>query len=404
MSAQEEHLNFNDQFCAHNYSPLSIILSHGEGCWVSDIEGKKYLDVHSAYSGLNFGYQHPRLLKVAHEQLDKLTLTSRAFYTDQLGPFCKELAEFCNMEMVLPMNTGAEAVETAIKLARRWGEERKGVGENQSEIICFEGNFHGRTTTIVSFSDSESARKGYGPFTPGFHLAPYGDIAAVEKLLSKNTVGILVEPIQGEAGIIIPPDGFLKELRDLCSAHQILFLADEIQTGICRTGKIWCCEHEDVVPDVYIIGKSLGGGIVPISAVVSNRNILDIFTPGSHGSTFSGNPFACAIAREVLKLVGDEKPHQRAAELGEYALKRLKEHSLKSVEEVRGRGLFIGVDIKKEFGKAKKVCEALSKAGVLCKDTRDYSIRIAPPLIISKEDLDFGLDTIIKVLDKLNMP
>ena len=387
-----------DTYCAHNYSPLHVVLESGQGCWLTDVEGKKYLDLHSAYSGINFGHSHPRLLKVAHEQLEKVTLTSRAFVTDNLGFFCKELAEFCGMQMVLPMNSGAEAVETSIKLARRWGYEKKGVEENKAEIICFNDNFHGRTTTIVSFSDSEGGRKNYGPFTDGFTLVPYGDAASVRKKITKNTVAVLVEPIQGEAGIIFPPVGFLTELRTICDEHNVLLIADEIQTGFCRTGFRFACDAESVKPDVYVLGKSLGGGIMPISAVVASSDLLGIFTPGTHGSTFSGNPFACAIAREVLKVIQEEEPEKNANVIGDFIFKSLKEKNLKKVEAMRGRGLFIGIDIKHEFGKAKKICEQLKDHGVLCKDTRDYSIRIAPPLCITKREAEIALEALYAVL------
>ena len=387
-----------EQYCAHNYSPLHVVLTKGEGCWLTDIEGKRYLDIHSAYSGINFGHSNKRLLKVAHEQLDKLTLTSRAFVTDNLGLFCKELSLFCGMEMALPMNSGAEAVETAVKLARRWVYEKKKVESDKAEIICFSDNFHGRTTTIISFSDGASSRAGYGPYTEGFPIVPYGDIEATKKAINKNTVAILIEPIQGEAGIIFPPEGFLKALRKVCTENNVLLIADEIQTGFCRTGTRFACDHENVKPDIYILGKSLGGGIVPISAVVSSKEILSIFTPGTHGSTFSGNPFACAIAREVLALIDDEKPEDNSLQLGEYFLSELHKANLKKIEAIRGKGLFIGIDIKHEFGKAKKICEALKDEGVLCKDTRDYSIRIAPPLAITHEEADFALGILKKVL------
>ncbi len=394
----KEHLELNEAYCAHNYSPLKVVIASGDGVWLTDIEGKRYLDIHSAYSGINFGHSNPKILKVAHAQLDTLTLTSRAFYSDQLGLFCKELAELCRMEMSLPMNTGVEAVETAVKLSRKWGYEKKGVATNCAEVICFSNNFHGRTTTVISFSDSEGSRKGFGPYTPGFKVVPYGDIEAVKKAVTANTVGVLVEPIQGEAGILFPPEGFLRSLRELCTTNNILFLADEIQTGFCRTGKVFACEHEGVEPDVYILGKSLGGGIMPVSAIVSSREIMEVFTPGTHGSTFSGNPLGCAIGREVLKIIRDEKYEVRSHELGEYLMGELSKRTLNKVKEIRGKGLFIGIDIHKEYGKAKNICEQLKEEGVLCKDTRDYSIRIAPPLVISKDEIDWALERLIRVL------
>jgi ornithine--oxo-acid transaminase len=394
----EDHFALLEQYCAPNYAPLHVVLASGHGCWLTDVEGKRYLDMHAAYSGINFGHSNERLLKVAHQQLDTLTLTSRAFVTDNLGLFCKELAEFCGMEMTLPMNSGAEAVETSIKLARRWGYERKKVELNKAEVICFNDNFHGRTTTIISFSDAASSRTGYGPFTEGFPLVPYGDIEATRRAITKNTVAILVEPIQGEAGIIMPPEGFLRDLRALCTEHNILLMADEIQTGFCRTGARFACDHEQVRPDVYILGKSLGGGIVPISAVVASRELLSVFTPGTHGSTFSGNPFACAIAREVLRLIDEEKPELNSKSQGDYLLQRLEAAQFEKVEAVRGRGLFIGVDIKHEFGKAKRICEALKDKGILCKDTRDYSIRIAPPLCVTRDEIDQALSVLSTVL------
>ncbi len=398
MTTHDEHLALNEQYGAHNYAPLKVVIVKGEGVWLTDIEGKRYLDAHSAYSGINFGHSNPAILAAAHKQLDKLTLTSRAFYTDQLGFLLKELSEFCGMEMMLPMNSGAEAVETALKLARKWGYQRKGIEEDKAEIICFANNFHGRTTTIVSFSDSTIARKDYGPYTPGFHIVPYGDLAAVEAVICENTAAVLFEPIQGEAGIIIPPAGFVAGLRKLCTEHNVLLLADEIQTGFCRTGTVFACEFEEVIPDLYILGKSLGGGVVPISAIVGSRDLLSLFTPGSHGSTFSGNPFACAIAREVIALMKSEHYEKNSLELGAYLVERLTDAALPKVEEIRGRGLFVGVDIKKEYGKAKAICEILMGEGVLCKDTRDYSIRIAPPLTITKEELDWAIERFIKVL------
>jgi ornithine--oxo-acid transaminase len=395
--SSQEHISTTEKYSAHNYHPLEVVICRGKGAWVWDVEGKKYLDMLSAYSALNFGHGNDRLLSVARSQLDKLTLTSRAFFNDQLGPMCQELAELCGLDVVLAMNSGAEAVETAIKGARKWGYDVKGVAQDQAEIICFTNNFHGRTTTIVSFSDSKSSRTGFGPFTPGFKLAEYGNIDQLKNAITKNTVGVLIEPIQGEAGILIPPDGYLRQVRELCIANNILMLADEIQTGLCRTGKLFACDHEGVKPDMYIIGKSLGGGIVPISAVIGRRDVMDVFTPGIHGSTFGGNPFACAIAREVIALIKDEEPEKRSQELGLFFVDELRKIKSPKFGEIRGRGLFVGVDIKPEHGSAKKYCLDLKDHGILCKDTRSQTIRFAPPLIIEKAQLEMALDTIAKV-------
>jgi len=396
--ASHDYIKLAQDYSAPNYAPLDVVLVRGEGSWVWDAEGNKYLDMLSAYSAMNWGHLNKRLIDRAKEQLGILTVTSRAFYNDQFSLFAKELAEFCNSESVLVMNSGAEAVETALKGARRWGYAEKGIEDGKAEVICFSGNFHGRTTTIISFSDSDESRKNFGPFTPGFKLCPYGDAEALEKMITPNTVAILVEPIQGEGGVKIPQSGFLKQVREICTKNKVLFLADEIQTGLCRTGKIFACEYEGVTPDLYIIGKSLGGGIVPISAVVGRKEILDLFTPGSHGSTFGGNPFACAIAREVLALIKEEKPHDRALETGEYLLTKIEELKSPVVEALRGRGLLIGIDVKAESGKAKHFCHLLKDRGILCKDTRQQTIRLAPPLNISREDVDWAVEQLRAVL------
>ena len=393
-----EHIRLTEAYSTHNYSPLEVVISRGAGAWVWDVEGRRYLDMLSAYGALNFGHSNPRILKVAHAQLDKLTLTSRAFYNDKLGPLCERLARLSKLDAVLLMNSGAEAVESAIKIARKWGYEKKGVPDNHAEIICLGQNFAGRTTTIISFSSSPSAKEHFGPFTPGFTIVPFGDAAAVEAAITPNTVAVLVEPIQGEAGIIVPPDGYLREVVAICRAHNVLFIADEIQTGMCRTGRIFACEHEDVIPDIYTIAKSLGGGIVPISAVIGRQEVMDVLTPGTHGSTFGGNPFACAVALEVLNIIEEERPHERAAELGAYLLQALTQIQSPLVSAVRGKGLFIGIDIKPEHGPAKKVCHDLMDVGLLCKDTRVQTLRLAPPLNIERSEIDWAIERLAQVL------
>lgn len=390
----KEIIELTEKFAANNYAPLEVVINRGQGAWVEDVDGKRYLDFLSAYSSLNFGHCNPRIVQAAHKQLDTLTMVSRAFHAENVGQLCKELAELCGKEKVLLMNTGAEAVETSIKCVRKWGYEVKQVPDGAAEIIVFDGNFHGRTTTIVGFSASELSRNGFGPFAPGFVRVPYGDSKAVEAAITPNTVAVLVEPILGEGGVIIPPDGFLSDLRELCTRNKVLLVADEIWTSLGRTGKIFACDHEGVVPDIYLMAKSLGGGITPISAVIANNDIMKVFTPGSHGSTLGGNPFACAVALAVLALVREEKPEQRAAELGAYMLERLKSMQSKYITQIRGRGLMIGVDIDSAAGTAKDFCKKLKKEGVLCKDTHQQTIRMAPPLIISREDLDWGLERV----------
>ena len=392
-----DHIALTEEFSAHNYAPLDVVLSEGEGAWVRDVEGRRYLDLLSGYSALNFGHRHPRLIAAARAQLDRLTLTSRAFYNDKLGLLCRDLATLCGLDSVLLMNSGAEAVETAIKASRKWGYEVKGVPPDEAEIICCSNNFSGRTTTIISFSTAPSARQGFGPFTPGFVIGPYGDAAGIGALMTPRTVAVIVEPIQGEAGIIVPPVGFLRDLRQLCTERSVLFVADEIQTGLCRTGEVFACDHEQVKPDVYILAKSLGGGIVPISAVVGRGEVMSVFTPGTHGSTFGGNPLASAIALEVLALIREEQPHLRARELGDYFLGRLRAIPSDILGEIRGRGLFVGADIRPAAGTAKHFCHLLQDEGLLCKDTREQTIRFAPPLVISREDLDHALAGIERV-------
>lgn len=398
QSLSEYHVALTEQWAAHNYHPLPVVIVEGKGAWVTDADGKRYLDCLSAYSALNWGYAPERFLKVAHEQLDKLTLTGRAFMNDQLGVFCERLARFCGKEAVLPMTTGAEAVETAIKAARRWGYEKKGVPEDKAEIITFERNFAGRTTTIVAFSDPGESKAHFGPFTPGFKRIPYGDIEAIRAAVNANSVAVLIEPIQGEGGINVPPAGFMKALRRLCDEQNVLLIADEIQTGFCRTGDVFACHHEGIEPDLYLLGKALGAGITPISAVVGNWKVLDVFRPGSHGSTYGGNALACAIAVDVLDYIDEEHPERRARELGDWFMSELRAANLPKVKEVRGRGLMIGVEIKPEFGPAYGYCEKLAELGVLTKDTRESTMRITPPLVVSKEDLGWALERVKTVL------
>ncbi len=393
-----QHIETVDQYAAHNYHPLPVVVSKAEGVWVQDADGKRYMDMLAAYSAVNFGHCHADLVAVAKEQLDHVTLTSRAFQNDQIGPLCKELAELCGMEMVLPMNTGAEGVETAIKTARRWGYQKKGVAPDKAKVICCTENFHGRTTTIISFSTDPDCRTDFGPFTPGFEIIPYGDIDALRAAIDDNTVGFLVEPIQGEAGIIIPPDGYLRQVRELCSEQNVLFIADEIQSGLGRTGKTFTCDWENVKPDMYILGKALGGGIVPISAVVSTREILGVFTPGSHGSTFGGNPLACAVARKVVEILSTNEYQNNALELGKYLENELRAIPTEKIKEYRCRGLWVGVEFKPEAGVARKYCEALMNDGMLCKDTHAQTMRLAPPLCITKDELDWALERIRKVI------
>jgi ornithine--oxo-acid transaminase len=384
---------------AHNYSPLPVVIDEAEGAWVTDVEGRRYLDMLAAYSALNFGHRHPRLIAAARQQLDRLTLVSRAFDHDQFGPFCAELAELAGMDVVLPMNTGAEAVETAIKVARKWGYTVKGVPADQAVIIAFGGNFHGRTTTIISFSTDSDARDDFGPYTPGFRVVPHGDLDALTAAigsLGERVVAVLVEPIQGEAGVIVPPPGFLAGLRRLCTEHGILMIADEIQSGLGRTGFTFACSAEDVVPDAYLLGKALGGGIVPLSAMVSTWPVLGVLHPGQHGSTFGGNPLACALGREVVAMLRSGEYQARSAALGRHMHSRLAELPRDAVSAVRGRGLWAGVEFASLPGR--EACERLAAHGVLAKETHGNMIRLAPPLVISEDDLDWGLDRIEEAL------
>ncbi len=378
---------------AHNYHPLPVVIAEAEGAWATDVEGRRYLDMLAAYSALNFGHRHPRLIAAAQAQLERLTLVSRAFDHDQFGRFCAELAALAGMDVVLPMNTGAEAVETAIKVARKWGYTVKGVPADQAVIIVFDGNFHGRTTTIVSFSTDPDARDDFGPYTPGFRILPYGDLdalAAAAGELGERAVAVLVEPIQGEAGVVIPPPGFLAGMRELCTARGILMIADEIQSGLGRTGHTFACSADGVVPDAYLLGKALGGGIVPVSAMVSTWPVLGVLQPGQHGSTFGGNPLACAVGREVVAMLATGEYQARAAALGEHMQARLAALPREAVCAVRGRGLWAGVEFASLSGR--EVCERLAARGVLAKDTHGHTIRLAPPLVISEADLDWGLD------------
>ena len=390
--APEDLRALSQAHSAHNYHPLPIVIAEAEGAWVTDAEGRRYLDMLAAYSALNFGHRHPALIAAAQRQLDRVTLVSRAFDHDQFGLFCAELAELAGMEMVLPMNTGAEAVETAIKTARKWGYEVKGVPADEAVIVAFDGNFHGRTTTIVSFSTDPDARASFGPYTPGFRVVPYGDADALAAAMDPNVVGVLIEPIQGEAGVVVPPPGYLAAVRELCTAHGALMIADEIQSGLGRTGATFACEHEGVRPDMYLLGKALGGGIVPVSAVVSSRAVLGVFQPGQHGSTFGGNPLACAVGREVIALLSTGEYQERSAKLGAHLHDRLSALPGDVVCRVRGRGLWAGVEFTSLPGRV--ACERLAAHGVLAKDTHGTAIRLAPPLMISEPDLDWGLDQI----------
>jgi len=387
-----------ERWGAHNYEPLPVVLERGEGVWVWDVEGRRYFDMLSAYSALNQGHRHPRIIAALHEQAERLTLTSRAFHNDQLGPFLAELCALAGYEKALPMNTGAEAVETAIKAVRKWAYEQKGVPADRAEIVVCEGNFHGRTTTIVSFSSEELYRRGFGPFTPGFRLVPYGDVEALAAALGPNTAAFLVEPIQGEAGVVVPPEGYLRAAAELCRERGVLLVADEIQTGLGRTGRLFACQWEDVRPDVMILGKALGGGVYPVSAVLADAPIMDVFTPGTHGSTFGGNPLAAAVARASLRVIVEERLPERAHELGTWFMGELARIRSPHIAEVRGRGLLIGVVIRPESGPARPFCEALMRRGILAKETHEQVVRFAPPLVATREELESVLPAIREVL------
>ncbi len=390
-----EYLELEEQYGAHNYHPLDVVIQRAEGVWVYDVDGRRYLDCLAAYSAVNQGHCHPRIVKAAIEQTRRLTLTSRAFRNDQLPLLYKQLHDLTGMDMALLMNSGAEAVETAVKAARKWGYTVKGIPKDRAEIIVCANNFHGRTTTIVSFSTDEQYRDGFGPFTPGFTVIPFGDAAALERAITPNTCAFLVEPIQGEAGIIIPPDGYLTRAADICRAHRVLFIADEIQSGLGRAGRLFAHQHESVTPDAIIVGKALSGGLYPVSAVLASREVLGVFKPGDHGSTFGGNPLACAIARASLDVIVDEGLVKRSATLGAYFLDRLRTIGSSVVKEVRGRGLWIGIELT---AAARPYCEALEAEGLLCKETHEHVIRIAPPLVIEVDEIDWAFDRIKKVL------
>ena len=394
----QDFIAIEEKYGAHNYKPLDVVLTDGKGAWVTDVDGKRYLDCLSAYSAVNQGHCHPKIVQASIEQAQKIGLTSRAFRNDKLGLFYKKLSELTGYEMILPMNSGAEAVESAIKLARKWAYVKKGLPKYEAEIIVAEGNFHGRTTTIVSFSTENFYREMFGPFTPGFKIVPYGDLEALKAAITPNTAAVMLEPIQGENGVIVPPDGYLKGVSEACKENNVLFIADEIQTGLCRTGKWFACDYEDVKPDMITIGKALSGGMYPISAVLASADLLGLFEPGEHGSTFGGSPMAAAIGLAALEVLEEEKLDQRATELGEYFMAELRKIETPIVKEVRGRGLWIGVELFPEARGARRYCEMLREKGLLAKETHDHVVRFAPPLVIEKADLDWALGIIAEVL------
>ena len=393
-----ELIALEERHGAHNYHPLDVVIDHAKGVWVWDVEGNRYLDFLAAYSAVNQGHCHPRIVAALAAQAERVTLTSRAFRNDQLGPFCSEITALTGFARVLPMNTGAEAVETALKAARKWGYKVKGVAQEKAEILVFDGNFHGRTTTIVGFSTEEQYRDGFGPFTPGFKVLPYGDVAAVADAITPNTVAILIEPIQGEGGIIVPPAGYLRRLRELATANRVLLVLDEIQAGLGRTGALFAYQHEGIRPDIVIIGKALGGGCLPISAILADDEVMSVFKPGDHGSTFGGNPLACAVARVALKVLVEEGMIANSAALGDYFIARLRALASPHIKEVRGKGLWIGMELFAEAGGARRFCEALQREGLLCKETHVDTIRFAPPLVITRDELDWALERIAKAL------
>lgn len=393
----EELMKMEHNYGAHNYHPLEVVISKAEGIWVEDPEGRRYMDMLSAYSAVNQGHRHPKIIKALKDQADVLTLTSRAFFNDQWPLFAQKLSELTGKEMILPMNTGAEAVETAIKTMRKWGYMVKGVEKDKAEIIVFADNFHGRTVTIVSFSVDPDAKENYGPFTPGFVIVPYDDLEAVEKAVNKNTVGILVEPIQGEAGVVVPGEGFLKGLESIARKNNLLLALDEIQTGFCRTGKTFAFEHEGITPDIIIMGKALGGGVMPVSAIAANKDVLGVFLPGTHGSTFGGNPLACAVASASIDVLVEEKLAERSAELGAYFMDGIRALNSPKIKLVRGKGLLIGVVLHESAGKARIYTTALKEKGLLCKETHNWIIRFAPPLVITKAEIDMALEKMAEV-------
>jgi ornithine--oxo-acid transaminase len=401
MPSSSHFIDLEERFGAHNYHPLDVVVTRADGAWVWDVDGKRYMDFLAAYSAVNQGHCHPRLVKTLVEQSCRVALTSRAFRNDQLGPFCREICELTGFGRFLPMNTGAEAVETAVKAARKWGYTVKGIADDQAEIIVFDGNFHGRTTTIVSFSSDPEYRSGFGPYTPGFRILPYGDIEAVKAAINPDVCAILVEPIQGEAGIVTPPEGFLRNLRELTTEHDALLMTDEIQSGLGRTGRLFAYEHESVRPDVVIVGKALSGGMYPVSGILADDGVMGVFKPGEHGSTYGGNPLGAAVAREALRVLIDEDMVQRSAELGDYFITRLRAISSPHVELVRGKGLWIGIVLKQSAGGARRFCEALQQRGLLCKETHETVIRVAPPLTITKDEIDWAVERIEEVLTTL---
>lgn len=390
-------LDMTNKYSAPNYLPLPIVIAKAEGVWVEDPEGNKYMDMLSSYSALNQGHRHPKIISRVKEQLDRVTLTSRAFQNDQIGPLSKKIAEITGKDKILLMNTGAEAVETAIKCARRWAYNIKGVADNQAEIIVCSGNFHGRTVTAVSFSSTDSYKKGFGPLTPGFKIVPYGDAEALRAAINENTAAFLVEPIQGEAGVVVPPEGYLKQAFDICKENNVLFMADEIQTGFGRTGKLFASQWEGIDPDIYIMGKALGAGVIPVSAIAGRDELLNLFNPGSHGSTFGGNPLGCACASAAIDVLFEENLVERSLEMGQYLIEKFREINNPNIVEIRGRGLFIGIELNEP---ARKYCEQLKEEGILCKETHENVIRFAPPLVITKEEIDWALERVFKVLNK----
>jgi len=397
MTKTAQIIQLTEQYGANNYHPLPVVLSKGEGVWVEDPEGNRYLDMLSAYSAVNQGHRHPKIVAALKEQADRITLTSRAFHNDQLGPWYEKVAKLTGKEMVLPMNTGAEAVETAVKAARRWAYDVKGVEKDKAEIIVCEDNFHGRTMTAVSMSSNDEYKRGFGPMLPGIKVVPFGDVKALEEAITPNTAALILEPIQGEAGINIPSEGYLKAAYEVCKKNNVLFIADEIQSGLGRSGKMFACDWEEVVPDMYILGKALGGGVFPISCVAANKEILGVFNPGSHGSTFGGNPLACAVSIAALDVLIEEKLVDRSFELGNYFQEKLREIKHPDIKEVRGKGLFIGVELHVP---ARPYCEKLQDEGLLCKETHDTVIRFAPPLVITKEELDWAIEKVKKVFEQ----